>query len=97
MKTNHDSLDRLLESAARAPRPALGAMPAYLPARVLADWRAPVRDFEFPPIAWLLRIGLGFACAIMLTVTALHYQQETQKDFYGLDVLNPAINLTMLQ
>lgn len=97
MKTNKDALDRLFESAARAPRPALSAMPAHLPTRVLADWRMKASESEFPPVAWLLRIGLGLACAIMLTVTALHYEQETQEDFYGLDVLNPAINLTMLQ
>jgi hypothetical protein len=97
MKTNNESLDRLLKSAARAPQPAPGAMPDYLPTRVLAEWRSSAQDFEFPPIARLLRIGLGFACAIMFTVTLLHYQQEARNDFYGLDVLNPAINLTMLQ
>jgi hypothetical protein len=97
MKTNNDSLDRLFKSAARAPQAALGAMPDYLPTRVLADWRASAPDFEFPPIARLLRIGLGFACAIMFTVTVLHYQQEAKNDVYGLDMLSPAINLTMLQ
>ncbi len=97
MKTNNESLDRLLKSAARAPQPAPGAMPDFLPTRVLAGWRMASPDQDFLPVARLLRIGLGFACAIMLTMTVLHYQQETQKDFYGLDVLNPAINLTMLQ
>lgn len=97
MKTTQDSLDRLLRSAARASRPALGAMPAYLPARVLAEWRTQTQEFEFPPIMRMLRIGFGFACVVMVAVTVMHYRQEAQTDLYGLDMLNPAINLTMMQ
>jgi hypothetical protein len=97
MKTNQDSLDRLFQSAARAPRPALGEMPEFLPTRVLAEWRTPAQEFEFPPVMRMLRIGLGFACVVMVAVTVLHYQQEAQTDLYGLDMLSPAINLTMMQ
>jgi hypothetical protein len=69
MNSGNDPLDRLLKSAARAPRPETGAARFALEARVLAGWRAsePADNGDYL-IAWLRRAAI---CACVLAVASL--------------------------
>jgi hypothetical protein len=77
MNPGNDPLDRLLKSAARAPRPETGAARFTLEARVLGDWRASARtdntDFL---LAWLRRAALC-ACVLALVSLAWNFGVQT--------------------
>lgn len=68
---NHpdDPLDRLLASAARAPRPEPGDAPFTVEARVLGGWRAARTDSnDYYLLSWLRRAAF---CAAVLAVASL--------------------------
>ena len=76
MNSGNDPLDRLLKSAARAPRPETGAARFALEARVLGGWRAMSQtdntDFL---LAWLRRAAL---CACVLALVSLAWNFGVQ-------------------
>ena len=73
MKPGNDPLDRLLKSAARAPRVETGAAKFTLETRVLHEWRAaaPAENMEFL-VTWLRRAA-ACACALALASLAWNY------------------------
>jgi hypothetical protein len=69
MNPGNDPLDRLLKSAARAPRPETGAARFALEARVLGAWRATAQtDNSDFLLAWLRRAAI---CACVLALASL--------------------------
>jgi hypothetical protein len=74
MNSGNDPLDRLLKSAARAPRPETGAARFALEARVLGGWRAaaPADNGDYL-IAWLRRAAI---CACVLALASLAWNYE---------------------
>ena len=73
MNSGNDPLDRLLKSAARAPRAETSAARFALEARVLGNWRAMAQtdntDFL---LAWLRRAAIC-ACVLALASLAWNY------------------------
>jgi hypothetical protein len=76
MNSENDPLDRLLKSAARAPRPETGAARFALEARVLGGWRAaaPADSGDYL-VAWLRRAAL---CACVLALVSLAWNLGAQ-------------------
>jgi hypothetical protein len=72
MNSGNDPLDRLLKSAARAPRPETGAARFALEARVLGNWRAAQTDNTDFLLAWLRRAAIC-ACVLALVSLAWNY------------------------
>lgn len=68
MNSSDHPLDRLLKSAARAPKSAPGPAPFAVEARVLAAWRAARNDEGDFLIGWFRRATL---CACTLAVVSL--------------------------
>jgi hypothetical protein len=62
MNSGNDPLDRLLKSAARAPRPETGAARFALEARVLGNWRAsaPADNTDFLLACVLALVSLAW-------------------------------------
>jgi hypothetical protein len=73
MNPGNDPLDRLLKSAARAPRAETGAARFALEARVLGGWRAMAQtDNSDFLLAWLRRAAIC-ACVLALASLAWNY------------------------
>jgi hypothetical protein len=72
MNSGNDPLDRLLKSAARAPRAETGAARFALEARVLGGWRAAQTDSTDFLLAWLRRAAIC-ACVVALASLAWNY------------------------
>jgi hypothetical protein len=69
MNPENDPLNRLLKSAAQAPKPETGAARFALEARVLGGWRAAARAENGDHlVAWLRRAAI---CACVLAVASL--------------------------
>lgn len=66
-----NALDRLLKSAAAAPRRAPAPRPCGLESRVLAALRRGQPDSELAAILALFRRGLAFACGLTALVSVL--------------------------
>ena len=75
MNPGNDPLDRLLKSAARAPRPETGAARFTLEARVLGNWRVEQTDNADFLLAWLRRAAL---CACVLALVSLAWNFGVQ-------------------
>jgi hypothetical protein len=74
MNSQNDPLDRLLKSAARAPKAEPGAPRFALEASVLARWRSgPNEDGDFL-VGWFRRATL---CACALAVVSLAWNYHT--------------------
>jgi hypothetical protein len=76
-----EQLNRLLKSAAAAPKPPSGAAAFVLEARVLAHWRAsrPDDEGEFL-VTWFRRAAI---CGCVLAVASLAWTHRESTDFGG--------------
>ena len=75
MKVNEQSLQRLLDAAAKAPREAIGAPSFGLETRVLANWRAPQEDEEPAFLFLFLRRAMVAASFLLLLSAAWSFTQ----------------------
>ena len=94
---NHQ-LERLLNSAARAPRPAPGEARFALEAKVLARWRTcpgGVGDLAHMLLPLLRRAALC-ACVLMLLSIAFSYRTILTGDSDETTLANAALDLTLL-
>lgn len=97
----NQSLDRLLRSAAAAPRAAEASMPYAVEARVLSAWRhrgdSTLASAEFAAGLRLLRYGLGLACAVALVTVSVTWSgtQNEADDIYAIS--NATANLALLR
>jgi hypothetical protein len=78
MKANRDPLDRLLESAARAPRPVPSEPSFALESRVMAAWRAASSTDEGAWLVRWLRRATALACLVVLVSGAWNYREASQ-------------------
>jgi hypothetical protein len=72
MNPGNDPLDRLLRSAAHAPRTETNPPPFALEARVLGEWRFTPADDGGYLLAWLRRAAIC-ACLVALASLAWNY------------------------
>ncbi|HWF19236.1 MAG TPA: hypothetical protein VG754_08210 [Verrucomicrobiae bacterium] len=81
MNPEDEKLNRLLKSAAAAPRPPSGAAAFVLEARVLAHWRASQADDDGAfLVAWFRRAAI---CGCVLAVASLAWTQVQRTDVGG--------------
>jgi hypothetical protein len=74
MSRIENQLNRLLQAAARAPKPAPGEPSFALETRVMRDWRAgPAPETGEVLVAWFRRMAIG-ACVLALASVAWNYQ-----------------------
>jgi type II secretory pathway component PulM len=71
-------LERLLKSAAAAPRPALAELSFATEARVLAAWRRRDGESELQSVISLFRRGLVVACGVAALVAVVSWQASWQ-------------------
>ena len=93
MKPLDHQLDRLLKSAAAAPRPAPGEAPFPLEARVLAGWRglAPGEGGDFF-VAWFRRAAI-FGCTLALASLAWTYHERANPAGGEMAIADSAMNM----
>jgi hypothetical protein len=77
MKENRDPLDRLLQSAARAPRPVPSGPSFALESRVMAAWRSASSPDEGAWLVCWLRRATALACLVVLLSGAWNYREDS--------------------
>ena len=95
MKPPSDTLDRLLNSAARATRGPMEQLPVAVEGRVLARWRftnSAADLFELLPV---FHRALACALALILVTAAWSYLAYLQSNTPELAGINSAINLAL--
>jgi len=98
MNPTHQQIERLLNSAARAPRPETGEVPFSLESKVLAGWRgvsAGAGHFAHVLLPLLRRAALC-ACLLMLLSIAFSYRSILPADNDETSLANAALDLTLL-
>jgi hypothetical protein len=86
-------LDRLLRAAAKAPAEPPAELPFAVEARVLGQWRASRPQAPSPWLLAWLRVGLGFACLVMLAALALSLQEINRSAEEEWTMPNAVVNL----
>ena len=97
MKATDEMLKRLLQAAARAPRPEPGAPPFALETRILAGWRSSRHTGENDGLLRFLRIGLGFASVLTIVIIALSLRSIPKDPADEFAMPKAVLNLAFLQ
>lgn len=98
MNPINQQLERLLNSAARAPQPVPGEAPFAVESRVLARWRTSpggAGDLAHMLLPLLRRAALC-ACLLMLLSIAFSYRTILTGDNDETTLANAAVDLTLL-
>ena len=94
MKINDAQLDRLLKAAA-GQAGIDTEIPSALRTRILANWRAGGSEQDpFEAVRWL-RIGVGFACALLLVIAAFSRYDLNREQASEFKVPGAVINLAL--
>jgi hypothetical protein len=90
-----DSLDRLLRTAAMAPKEHPGELPFPVEAHLLARWRLCHSQGLSPWLLRWLRIGLACACLLMLAAFLISRQQMNWNPEEELTMPSAVVNLAL--
>jgi hypothetical protein len=98
MNLNDQMLQRLVRSAARAPRPLPEGAPLAVESKVLACWRRlPFEAVDRAQLVLpLLRRAAVCACVLMLVSIALSYGAIINADDEVVMIANSVVDLTLL-
>ncbi len=88
-----DSLRRLFQAAARAPKPAPPALPGPVLAGVLRQWRSRPAEDEFAPLLTLFRGAAIFASCIMVLSATANYLADRNEAAGTLPLAQYALTL----
>jgi hypothetical protein len=97
MKTDHDPLDRLLRSAARAGSGAYAEPPYGLESRVVTAWRAARADSETPWLVPWLRGAIALACLAVLLSGAWNHLAGDQASGDELTLADSPLQIALNQ
>jgi len=95
MKTSRDPLDRLLQAAARATRPAEDAASFALEARVLAGWRGSRETDDSTLWVFWLRRAVACACGLILLSATWNVISPTRGGGDALTLANSALQFAL--
>lgn len=74
MRRDGDQLDRLFRAAAAAPQEGAPELSPAIETRILAHWRLARSEGEGGSLVAFLRLGLAWACVVVLLSAALSWQ-----------------------
>jgi hypothetical protein len=90
-----DSMRRLLQAAARAPKPAPSALPGTLLADTLRQWRSQPAEDEFASLLPLFRSVAIFASFIVVLSVASNYLADRNEAAGPLPLAKYALTLQL--